>query len=84
MKQHLASLSILSLDRRVNALKINKVLSKHFSIINARLGVNVQKNCTDNCQALITLVLLATKTEIKALENDLKLITDLKIKISIF
>lgn len=83
-KQHLASLSILSLDRKNNASKINKVLSKHSFIITTRLGVNVQRNCTDKCQTLITLIILATKEEIKYLEKDLREIANIRVKKSLF
>ncbi len=84
MKQHLASLSILNHDREKNASKINQVLSKYSFIITTRLGVNVQRNCTDKCQTLINLVILATKPEIKNLEHDLKKIDNVSIKSNIF
>lgn len=83
-KQHLACLSILNLDRKSNASKINNVLSKHSFIITTRLGVNVQRNCTDKCQTLITLIILATKEEIKDLEKDLQAIANIRVKKSLF
>jgi hypothetical protein len=84
MKQYIATLSILNLDRQGNAGKINKILSKHAHIISARLGVNVQRTCTSKCQTLINLFLSATKREIKELETDLKYLENIKLKISIF
>lgn len=84
MKQHLASLSILNLDRNKNASLINKVLSKHSLIIMSRLGLNVQKNCTKNCQTLITINVLATRAEIKSLSDDLKKIKGINVKNVLF
>ncbi len=84
MKQKIATLSILNSDRKKNASKINTILSKHSLLINVRLGLNVQKTCTKNCQTLISLVLSASKEEIRKLEKDLNSLNDLKVKVSIF
>ncbi len=79
----LASLSILSKNRQVNALKINQILSDYSFLISARLGVNVQKKCTQNCRAIILLSLEGKELEIKKLLIELKKIKHLFIKLNV-
>jgi hypothetical protein len=50
----------------------------------ARMGVNVQKTCTESCPGLIILALKAESGEINELFEKLNKIEDLEAKISIF
>ncbi len=78
----LASFSILSLNRQKNSNEINQILSNYSSLINSRLGVNVQKKCTSNCIAVIMILVEGKKDKIEKFKNELEKIDDIKISIN--
>ncbi len=83
MSQILASISLLSLNRQFNSTELNKVLSEYSSLISARLGVNVQKNCTQQCPGLILLAIEGDKELTVKLTEDLKKIPELVVSLNI-
>jgi hypothetical protein len=50
----------------------------------ARMGVNVQKNCTEHCPGMILLAIKGNKEEIDALFNKLNAIAETSVKMSFF
>lgn len=84
MKTIIATVSILSKDRQINSLKINKILSDYSYIISSRMGLNVQKKCTSNCLGLIILAVEGKKTDLNKLVNSLKKVKDLELDFKIF
>ncbi len=67
----LASISILVKDRKNNSASINQILTENGNLIMARLGVNLQRKCTENCQAMIVVAVEGKKEDIKKLEEGL-------------
>ncbi len=68
----LASISILVKDRKNNSASINKILTENGSLIMARLGVNLQRKCVENCQAMIVVAVEGKKEEVKELGEELQ------------
>ena len=70
-KKHLATITILVKDRQMHAKDVNRLLTEHGDIVLARLGVNVQRTCVENCTGMITVAVEATAEEISGLTKKL-------------
>lgn len=70
-KKHLGTVTILVKDRQSHVDDVQKILTKHGHLIMARLGVNVQRSCVENCTGLITVAVEGTAAEIRALAKEL-------------
>ncbi len=70
-KKQLATITILIKDRQMHASDVNKMLGEFGHHVMARLGVNVQRSCVENCTGLITVAVEATSKEIKDLTKKL-------------
>lgn len=70
-KKHLGTVTIIVKDRHSQAPDINQILTNHGHIILARLGVNVQHGCIENCTAMITVAVEGSLKEIKQLAREL-------------
>ena len=70
-KAHLATISIVIKDRHAQAPDVNQLLTKHGNIILGRLGLNLGDRCPDNCVAIITIVVSATKQEVSNLTKEI-------------
>ena len=66
-KKHLGTITILVKDRQMHAQDVNQMLGDNGHIIMARLGVNVQRSCVENCTGLITVAVEGTAREINEL-----------------
>ena len=71
VKRHLATITILVKDRQMNSENVNKLLAENGNLIIARLGVNVQRSCVENCTGLITVAVEGTVKEINDLTKKL-------------
>ena len=63
-KKHLGTITILIKNRQMNAPELNRLLGEQGRLIMARLGVNVQRSCVENCTGLITVAVEGTAKEI--------------------
>jgi putative iron-only hydrogenase system regulator len=70
-KKHLATITILVKDRKSHAVEVNQILTDNGHLILARLGVNVQRHCIENCTAMITIAIEATAQEINNITKKL-------------
>ena len=70
-KKHLATITILVKDRQTHAKDVQKILTDNGHLIMARLGVNVQRSCIENCTGLITVAVEGTADEINDLTKKL-------------
>lgn len=70
-KKHLATITILVKDRQTNSENVNKMLTENSHLIMARLGVNVQRSCVENCTGMIALAVEGTTKEINDLTEKL-------------
>jgi len=70
-KKHLATITILVKDRQMHAKDVQQILTDHGHIVMARLGVNVQRSCVENCTGLITVAVEGTADEINDLTKKL-------------
>ncbi len=70
-KKQLATITILVKDRQTHSADVNKMLSEFGHHVIARLGVNVQRTCVENCTGMITVAVEATNKEIKELTKKL-------------
>ena len=70
-KKHLATITILVKDRQTNSENVNKMLTENSYLIMARLGVNVQRSCVENCTGMITAAVEGTTKEINDLTEKL-------------
>ena len=68
-KQHLATITILVKDRQSNAGAVQDMLTANGHLVMARMGVNVQPACVENCTGLITVTVKGGIKEIRALEK---------------
>lgn len=68
---HLATITILVKDRQTHASEVNQILTDNGHLIMARLGVNVQRRCSENCTAMITVAVEAAAEEISAITKKL-------------
>jgi len=82
-KRHLATISILLLDRQSQVDSLQKTLTEHGHLIMARLGVNVQPKCFEHCAGMIVLAVDGGLTEIKALTKKIDKIYGVVAKLSI-
>lgn len=71
MKKHLATITILVTDRQSNAEEVQKILTANGHLIMARLGVNPQKQCIENCTGFIVVAITGTLKDIKDLTKKL-------------
>lgn len=70
-KKHLGTITILVKDRQAHSTDVQSMLTGHGHLIMARLGVNVQRACVENCTGLITVVVEGTSAQIRKLEKEL-------------
>lgn len=82
-KKHLASITILVKDRQKHSNEIQQILTDQGHIIIARLGVNAQRACVENCTGLITVAVEATKKEINDLTKKLNKLYGIAAKSSV-
>ena len=82
--EKLASISILTTNRQKASSQINTVLTDNGSLIMSRMGVNVQKSCTEHCPGMILLALKGEESKINELFNELGKIPETIVKISFF
>ena len=66
-KRHLATISILLKDRQSQAFDLQQILTDNGHMIMARMGVNVQPKCVENCTGMILLAVDGSLSEIKKL-----------------
>ncbi len=83
MSRILATISILATDRQAISAELNQVLSDSGHLIMSRLGVNVQRNCQAHCTGMIILAVEGEGPKIAELEQKLKTLPNLIVKISI-
>lgn len=82
--QQLATISILTSNRQDVSSELNQLLTKNGHLIMSRLGVNVQKSCTEHCLGMIVLVLKDEKDKIDQFIEELGEISGLEIKTCFF
>jgi metal-responsive CopG/Arc/MetJ family transcriptional regulator len=82
--QQLVSISILSTNRQETSARLNQVLTDNGHLIMSRLGVNVQKNCTEHCPGMIVLVLKDESEKIKKFSEELEAISGLEVQCCFF
>jgi putative iron-only hydrogenase system regulator len=70
-KTKLATISILTTDRKLYSKDVNDLLTDHGHLVMARLGVNVHKACIEGCTALISLAVEGSTKEITELTKKL-------------
>ncbi|MDD3607223.1 MAG: hypothetical protein PHQ20_00265 [Candidatus Moranbacteria bacterium] len=70
-KNHIASIAILVKDRKTNSKEVNRILTENGHLILARLGVNLQRHCIENCAAMITITVEGSPDEIKNITKQL-------------
>lgn len=70
-KKHLASITILVKDRQMHAQDVQKILTDNGHLILARLGVNPQRSCIENCTGFIVIAVEGTSKEINDLTKKL-------------
>ncbi len=70
-KKHLATITILVKDRQTHAKNVNEMLTENSHLIMARLGVNAQRSCVENCTGLIAVAVEGTAREINDLTKKL-------------
>lgn len=83
MTRVLATISILATDRQAVSPELNKILTEAGHLIMSRLGVNVQRNCFEHCLGLIILAVEGEGPKIAELEQKLKALAHLNVKLSI-
>lgn len=83
MSRILATISILATDRQAACEELNKILSAEGHLIISRLGVNVQRNCFEHCLGLIVLAVEGDGPKIAELEQKLKALPYLTVKMSL-
>ena len=83
MTRVLATISILATDRQAISNELNKILSDSGHLIMSRLGVNVQRNCFEHCMGLIILAVEGDGPKIAELEQNLKKLPHLIVKMSV-
>ena len=70
-KKHLATITILIKDRQTNSKNVNKMLTENGQLVMARLGVNAQRSCVENCTGMIAVAIEGTAKEINDLTKKL-------------
>ncbi len=71
MKKQLASITILVENRQTHAQDVQRILTENGHLILARLGVNPQRACIENCTGIIAIIVEGASKEIKDLEKKL-------------
>ncbi len=66
-KKHLGVITILVKDRQMHAKEVQDILTDNGHLVMARMGVNVQKSCVENCTGLIAVAVEGTAKEINNL-----------------
>lgn len=82
--EKLASITILTTNRQQNSSEINGLLTDSGHLIISRMGVNVQKSCTEHCPGMILLALKGEESKILELLNNLNKIEETRAEIHIF
>lgn len=82
--EKLASITILTTNRQQNSSEINGLLTDGGHLIISRMGVNVQKSCTEHCPGMILLALKGEESKILELLNNLNKIEETRAEIHIF
>ncbi|MEI7620506.1 MAG: hypothetical protein WCJ57_02960 [Candidatus Falkowbacteria bacterium] len=77
-KRVLGTISILTSNRQSSSAAMNQILTDYGHHIMARLGVNVNRQCTESCPGLITLTVDSTKEILEELTAKLNAISDIK------
>lgn len=67
----MATITILVKDRKNHAPEVNQLLTENGHLVLSRLGLNVQKNCIENCTAIIAVIVEAGSEEIEQLMKQL-------------
>ncbi|MBU4256919.1 hypothetical protein KJ586_00250 [Patescibacteria group bacterium] len=70
-KKQLAAITILVKDRQKHSNEVQRILTDSGHLIMARLGVNLQRACVENCAGLIVIAVEGTKKEINDLTKKL-------------
>lgn len=70
-KLRLATITILVRDRKSQSSGVNRILTQNGHLIMARLGVNVQRHCLENCLALIAIMVEGTAKDIAGIAKKL-------------
>jgi|GEM_PF-702484 len=83
MSRVLATISILAADRQAISNDLNRILTDNGHLIMSRLGVNVQRNCFEHCLGLIILAVEGDGPKIAELEQKLKALPHLTVKLSV-
>ncbi len=83
MPRILATISVLATDRQATSPELNRVLTDYGHLIMSRLGVNVQRNCFEHCLGLIILAVEGEGPKIAELEQKLKALPHLIVKMSL-
>lgn len=78
MNLKLGTITILTNDRQASSPELNQLLTDHGHHIMSRLGVNVQKTCTEHCTGLIVLAIEAEEKEIVEMTKKLNALKDVK------
>jgi len=74
----LGTISILIKDRHNQSAGLNELLTKEGSLIRARLGVNVEPECSAGCPAVISLVVEGEEAEINGLAEKLNALSGVR------
>lgn len=82
--EKLASITILTTNRQQDSSEINRLLTENGHLIISRMGVNVQKSCTEHCPGMILLALKGEEIKILELLNNLNKIEETRAQINIF
>ncbi|HNX11323.1 MAG TPA: hypothetical protein PKI61_04240 [bacterium] len=84
MNQVLGSITILVSDRQANVAGLNELLTESGHLINARMGVNVEKRCVSQCPGLIVLAVEAEKDRIDELVEKIRALKGIKVESVVF
>jgi hypothetical protein len=71
IKKHLGTINILIKDRQMHAKDVQKILTKNGHLIRARLGLNIEPRCIENCTGLISVIIEGTAKEIEDITKQL-------------
>jgi metal-responsive CopG/Arc/MetJ family transcriptional regulator len=82
-KNQLATMSILINGREKLANLVQAILTRHSHLVTARMGVNVQPKCVSDCLGLIMIVVQGDKKEIETLEQEIKRVKGVDVKVSV-
>jgi hypothetical protein len=77
-KRVLGTISIMASNRQQSSAEMNQLLTAYGHHIVARLGVNVNRQCTETCPGLIALALDTTREIMEELTAKLNVIADIK------